>query len=138
MNAIKIKLTFFDINDSLLCALAFSIAAVQLFQAAVARPRPLDRLEWLTLAATALCIVLSYRRSAWIGLVLALPIVMWRFPLRRRLQLAACGLPLVAPALGYAALKRLSQTKGAGAGLPACSTTCSRAASAPRANGYSN
>ncbi|MDB5916200.1 MAG: hypothetical protein JWR40_434 [Massilia sp.] len=118
MNAIKIKLTFFDINDSLLCALAFSIAAVQLFQAAkVVRPRVWPVLEWMTLAATPLCIVLSYRRTAWIGLVLALLVVMWRFPLRRRLQLVALGLPVVAPALGYAALKRLSQTKGAGGGL---------------------
>jgi hypothetical protein len=29
LNAIQIRLTFFDINDSLLCALAFSIAAVR-------------------------------------------------------------------------------------------------------------
>jgi O-antigen ligase len=74
-------------------------------------------LAWLSLFATALCIVLSYRRSAWIGFVLALAVVLWRFPLRRRLQLIALSLPLVAPALGYAALERLSQTKGAGAGL---------------------
>ena len=118
MNAIKIKLTFFDINDSLLCALAFSIAAVQLFQAAkVARPRIWAALEWMTLASTALCIVLSYRRTAWIGLVLVLLVVMWRFPLRRRLQLVALGLPIIAPALGYVALTRLSQTKGAGGGF---------------------
>jgi hypothetical protein len=118
MNAIKIKLTFFDINDSLLCALAFAIAAVQLFQPArVPRPRVWSALEWMTLAATALCIVLSYRRTAWIGLMLALVVVMWRFPLRRRLQLLAFGLPLVVPALGYVALRRLSQTKGAGAGF---------------------
>jgi hypothetical protein len=118
MNAIKIKLTFFDINDSLLCALAFSIAAVHLFQGAKAgRPRFWIAIEWLTLFATPLCIALSYRRTAWIGFVLALAIVMWRFPLRRRLQLVALGLPLVAPVLGYVALKRMSQTKGAGGGL---------------------
>ncbi|MDB5907784.1 MAG: hypothetical protein JWP34_1898 [Massilia sp.] len=115
MNAINIKLTFFDINDSLLCALAFSIAAVQLFQpAGTARPRIWIALEWLTLPATALCIVLSYRRTAWIGFVLALAVVMWRFPWRRRLQLFAFSLPLMVPAIGYAALERLSQTKGAG------------------------
>jgi hypothetical protein len=118
MNAIKIKLTFFDINDSLLCALAFAIAAVHLFQSAkVARPRFWVAIEWLTLAATALCIVLSYRRTAWIGFALALAVVMWRFPLRRRIQLLAVGLPLAGPALGYLAIKRLSQTKGAGEGL---------------------
>jgi hypothetical protein len=118
MNAIKIKLTFFDINDSLLCAVAFSIAAVQLFQAArTVRPRFWIAVEWLTLFAAPLCIALSYRRTAWIGFVLALAIVMWRFPLQRRLRLIALGLPLVAPVLGYVALKRMSQTKGAGAGL---------------------
>jgi hypothetical protein len=118
MNEIKIKLTFFDINDSLLCALAFSIAAVQLFQTArVERARFWVAIEWLTLLATPLCIALSYRRTAWVGFVLALAIVMWRFPWRRRLQLVAAGLPLMAPALVYVAWKRLSQTKGAGQGL---------------------
>jgi hypothetical protein len=118
LNAIKIRLTFFDINDSLLCALAFSIAAVQLFQPDRGqRARFWTAVEWLTLLATALCIVLSYRRTAWIGFVLAAAVVMWRFPLRRRLQLLAVSLPLVAPALGYAALERLSQTKGAGPGV---------------------
>lgn len=118
MNDIQIKLTFFDINDSLLCALAFAIAAVHLF-----RPGGQGRapwwvaIEWMTLLATPLCIALSYRRSAWIGFVLALAVVMWRFPWRRRLQLVAFGLPLVAPALGYVAWKRLSQTTGAGSGL---------------------
>ncbi len=118
MNDIKIKLTFFDINDSLLCALAFAIAAVHLFQSApAARARFWVAIEWMTLLATPLCIALSYRRSAWIGFLLALAVVMWRFPWRRRLQLVALGLPLVAPALAYVAWKRLSQTKGAGSGL---------------------
>jgi hypothetical protein len=118
MNAIQIKLTFFDINDSLLCALAFSIAAVNLFQGAgTGRGRFWTAIEWATLFATPLCIALSYRRTAWIGFLLALAVVLWRFPLRRRLQLVALGLPLVAPVLGYVALKRMSQTKGAGGGL---------------------
>jgi hypothetical protein len=118
MNAIKIRLTFFDINDSLLCCLAFAIAAVNLFQSArVARPRTWIALEWLTLCATALCIVLSYRRTAWIGFVLALAVIMMRFPLRRRAQLLVVSLPLVGAALLYAAVRRLGQTKGAGQGL---------------------
>ena len=117
MNAIHIRLTFFDINDSLLCMLAFAIAAVQLFQAAQARPAVAWRfLEWLTLGATAACIVLSYRRSAWFGFMLGFVIVMLRFPLRRRMQLALAVLPMVGAALGYAALRRLGQTRG-GSGL---------------------
>ncbi|MCC2962418.1 O-antigen ligase family protein [Massilia sp. IC2-278] len=117
MNAIRIRLTFFDINDSLLCMLAFSIAAVQLFQAAQGRRATLWRfLEWLTLGATAACIVLSYRRSAWFGFMLGFAIVMLRFPPRRRVQLALAALPLAGAALGYAALRRLGQTRG-GSGL---------------------
>jgi hypothetical protein len=118
MNAIKIKLTFFDINDSLLCAVAFAIAAVNLFQAArTERPRFWVLVEWATLGATVLCLVLSYRRTAWIGFVLAFAIVMMRFPLKRRVQLAVAGVPAVGAALLYVGLKRFSQTKGAGGGL---------------------
>ena len=116
-NAISIRLTFFDINDSLLCMLAFAIAAVFLFQAAQVRRAALWRvLEWLTLAATAACIVLSYRRSAWFGFMLGFAVLLLRFPLRRRVQLVLGALPLVGSALAYAALRRLGQTRG-GSGL---------------------
>jgi hypothetical protein len=118
MNAIKIKLTFFDINDSLLCCVAFAIAAVHLFQVVkTERPRFWVAIEWMTLLATGMSIMLSYRRTAWIGLLLAVAIVMWRFPARRRLQMIATGLPLMGAALLYVGLKRMSQTKGAGAGI---------------------
>lgn len=116
-NAISIRLTFFDINDSLLCMLAFAIAAVFLFQAAQVRRAALWRwLEWLTLAATAACIVLSYRRSAWFGFMLGFAVLLLRFPVRRRVQLVLGALPLVGSALAYAALRRLGQTQG-GSGL---------------------
>ncbi|MFC5550680.1 O-antigen ligase family protein [Massilia aerilata] len=118
MNAIKIKLTFFDINDSLLCTVAFAIAAVNLFQIVKTQRSSFWRLvEWATLGATAICVVLSYRRSAWIGFVLAFLIIMMRFPMRRRIHLLALGAPVVGAGLLYAALKRLGQTKGAGHGL---------------------
>jgi hypothetical protein len=118
MNAIKIKLTFFDINDSLLCTVAFAIAAVNLFQVIKTKRSSFWVLvDWTTLGATAACIVLSYRRSAWIGFMLAFLIVMMRFPLKRRLHLVVLGLPVVGVGLLYAALKRLGQTKGATGGL---------------------
>ena len=114
-NAISIRLTFFDINDSLLCMLAFAIAAVFLFQATqVRRAAPWRGLEWLTLAATAACIVLSYRRSAWFGFMLGFAVLLLRFPVRRRVQLVLGALPLVGSALAYAALRRLGQTQGGG------------------------
>lgn len=118
MNAIKIRLTFFDINDSLLCTVAFAIAAVHLFQAhKFDRPKFWRAVEWMTLVCTALCVVLSYRRSAWIGFLLAFVVVMFRFPVKRRLHLTVAGLPLVGAALAYVAVRRLAQTKGAGGGL---------------------
>lgn len=118
MNDIKIKLTFFDINDSLLCTVAFAIAAVNLFQ--VVRMRRASfwvALDWATLGVTAACIVLSYRRSAWLGFVLASLIVIMRFPLQRRVRLLALGMPLMGAGLLVAAWRRLGQTKGAGSGL---------------------
>lgn len=118
MNAIKIKLTFFDINDSLLCTMAFAIAAVNLFQSVkVKRASLWTLLDWATLGATAACIVLSYRRSAWVGFVLALLVIMMRFPPRRRLHMLVLGLPLVGFGLLAAAWKRLGQTRGAEGGL---------------------
>lgn len=118
MNAIKIRLTFFDINDSLLCTVAFAIAAVHLFQVhKTDRPKFWRNIEWMTLVLTAACVVLSYRRSAWIGFLLAFVVVMFRFPTKRRLQLTVAGLPLVGAALAYAAVRRLTQTKGASGGL---------------------
>ncbi|MFK3738575.1 O-antigen ligase family protein [Massilia sp. TN1-12] len=118
MNAIKIKLTFFDINDSLLCTVAFAIAAVNLFQVVKnKRSQFWTMVDWATLCTTVACIVLSYRRSAWIGFLLAFLIIMMRFPLQRRIHLMVLGLPVVGAGLLYAAVKRLGQTKGAGGGL---------------------
>lgn len=118
MNDIKIKLTFFDINDSLLCTIAFAIAAVNLFQV-LKNKRSLfwTAIDWATLCTTAACIVLSYRRSAWIGFVLAFLIIMMRFPLQRRIHMMALGAPVMGAGLLYAAIKRLGHTKGAGHGL---------------------
>jgi hypothetical protein len=118
MNDINIRLTYFDINDSLVCTIAFAIAAVHLFQPVPTdRPRFWRAIEWMTLASGALCILLSYRRSAWIGFVLAFVVIMLRFPFRRRLQLMLLGLPLVGAALATVAVQRLGQTRGAGGGL---------------------
>lgn len=118
MNDIKIKLTFFDINDSVLCTIAFAIAAVNLFQLVkYKRSAFWAAVDWATLCMTAACVVLSYRRSAWIGFMLAFLVVMMRFPMQRRIQMVVLGMPVVGAGLLYAALKRLGQTKDAGHGL---------------------
>ena len=118
MNAIQIRLTFFDINDSLLCTLAFAIAAVALFQAPSGAPMPAQGrlwrvLAWATLLATTLCVVLSYRRTAWIGFLLAFAVVLLRFPPARRLQLVLAAVPLAGAAMAFVAARRLAQTRTA-------------------------
>ena len=118
INAIKINLTFFDINDSLLCVIALSIAAVNLFQVGQAHASRLWRgLEWATVLATSACIVLSYRRTAWIGLLLALVVIALRFPLARRVQVLLFALPAAGAAVLLVAIRRLSQTRGASGGI---------------------
>ncbi|TXG00091.1 O-antigen ligase family protein [Massilia arenae] len=124
MNAIQIRLTFFDINDSLLCMLAFAIAAVALFQAPSGAPLPAPgrtwrALAWATLVATTLCVVLSYRRTAWIGFLLAFAVVLWRFPPARRLQLGLAAMPLAGAAMAFVAARRLAQTRAEGGGSAA-------------------
>ena len=119
MNAIQIRLTFFDINDSLLCTLAFAIAAVALFQAPSGAAMPAQgrlwrALAWATLLAATLCVVLSYRRTAWIGFLLAFTVVLLRFPPARRLQLGLAAMPVAGAAMAFVAARRLAQTGAAG------------------------
>lgn len=118
-NAIPIKLTFFDINDSLLCCMALAIALLQIFRPAPVGPpgampmrasTPWLGLAWCTVLASGLCILLSYRRTAWIGAVLAGLVIAWRFPWRRRLQLLALGLPPLGLAIGVLLARRFAHT----------------------------
>jgi hypothetical protein len=116
-NAIPIRLTFFDINDSLLCCLAVTIAALFLLRpdtrkesAAAAHPA-WKWLAWGTLLACSLSILLSYRRTAWIGSVLAGAVIAWRFPWRRRWQLLAMGLPPLGLGIGALLARRFAQSE---------------------------
>lgn len=119
-NDIPIRLTFFDISDSLLCCMALTIAAMQLLRLPAAPDSPAPGaplrhaawtfIAWATLLATGMCILLSYRRTAWIGAVLAGAVIAWRFPWRRRLQLVALGLPPLAVGIGVLLAGRFAQS----------------------------
>jgi hypothetical protein len=115
-NAIPIKLTFFDINDSLLCCVALTIAVLHLFRpgagspATPRAPTAWLALAWCTVLATSLCILLSYRRTAWIGAALAGLVIAWRFPWRQRLQLLALGLPPLGLGIGILLARRFAQS----------------------------
>jgi hypothetical protein len=112
---IGIKLTFFDINDGLLCVLGLTISVLYLF---AEKQRLKIHKVWKALfAATALacliCIVFSYRRTEWGGLVLVAIYIVSRLPKEKRLPIAMFGLPVLLAGIVTLATIRLSQTHGA-------------------------
>jgi len=113
-HGLDLKLTFFDINDSLVCWLAISIAAVNLFRSSNIEYSRLWRFIFLaTIIACAACIILSFRRTVWIGVLLGSLFILVNLPSQRRIQFLLIGAPPVLVGLVYSAWKRLSQTKGA-------------------------
>lgn len=115
------KLTYFDVCDSLVCLLGAAVAASQLLLAPSPRHGPAWRLLCAATVLLALaCIVLSYRRTAWGGLVLALAWTLWQLDRRVRWPLLLVALPLGAVAVGWVSARRLSaQAGGSGTGLAA-------------------
>ena len=111
---LDVKLTFFDINDSLLCWLALSIAALRLWRPTANRESIFWQLIYLgTIVACAACIVLSYRRTAWVGVLLGGAWLLLYLPARRRIQVALLAAPVMIAGVAYSAWHRLSQTRGA-------------------------
>lgn len=110
---LDIKLTYFDINDSLLCFLALTISAMRLYRSGGAQQTKFWRaIYWLTLIAAAACIVLSFRRTAWIGLFLGGLILLTQLPVRQRIQAFVLAVPMALVAISYGVWKRFSQAKG--------------------------
>ena len=84
-----IKLTFFDINDSLLACVAGFIAAWRLFERDATMPK---RFMYLSLLLLELVIaVFSYRRTAWGGMAMAAVLFCTLQPLRYRIPLFVGG-----------------------------------------------
>ena len=113
---LNLKLTYFDVYDSVLCMMAVCIAAMWLFcgkRDGAGNPfRTL--LLWACMALPTLCIVLSFRRTAAIGLMLGGLFLLWQLPVRARWQLALIAAPGAVAGALYAIWKRLSQTSAAG------------------------
>ena len=105
---IDVRLTYFDIVDSLVCLLGVAIATSLL----VVRREQVQRRGWdviyaLTIIAGLLCITLSYRRTAWSGLALVGLFLLWRMRPGARLLAIATGVPVMVGGLLYLASQRL-------------------------------
>ena len=113
-HGLDLKLTFFDIYDSLICMLTITVAAMKLFTGTARSSAMRTAFLWLAMVLPALCIVLSFRRTAQIGLVIAGIFVLGQLPRRVRWWLALGAIPAALTGAGYAVWKRLSQTRQAG------------------------
>jgi O-antigen ligase len=113
-HGLDLKLTFFDVNDSLVCWLACSIAIVNLLHpGAPDYSRSWRYVLWATVATTTVCIILSFRRTAWIGFLLAGAFLLLQLPKQRRWQVVLLAGPVILCGIFYTSVMRLSQTKGA-------------------------
>ncbi len=108
------QLAYFDLCDNLVCLLGAAAAAVMLFIA----PAPRQGLGWrvtcaLTLVLSVICIVLSYRRTAWGGMALAALWLLWWVDRRARWALLVGAVPVAAAVVAVVVSQRLrAQTGG--------------------------
>lgn len=116
---LSLRLTFFDINDSLLCCLSVVMGLLMLFRAP---PKSGWRnwqkaMLWVAVVLPAVCIVLSFRRTAWTGFVLAMSFLLLQLPARLRWKFIVTAVPILLAGIAYAAWKRLSQVRGPSTGF---------------------
>jgi O-antigen ligase len=77
---LNIKLTFFDINDTILATMAAFMAAARLTDREGMKDRPWTRLVlWGVLILTSVVVILSFRRTAWIGYMAAGAAFLWLY-----------------------------------------------------------
>jgi O-antigen ligase len=83
---INVRITFFDINDNLIAMLGVFISAWILMYGKPGLSNLRKFFYLLTIIIGLAVILLSYRRTAWGGLVLAVLWFVWQQPWRRRIQ----------------------------------------------------
>lgn len=104
---IDVRLTYFDLCDSLVCLMG-GVAALAL----LADPQTRRSLLWrvlcgLTLVLAVPCILLSYRRTAWGGLALAAAALAWLSGRRWRWPLLLGVLPVLLMVLAWIGAQRI-------------------------------
>jgi O-antigen ligase len=108
LDAVGVKITFFDIVDALVCTIALVISASLLFVRRPERTSPVwDGVYVVTMLATLLCVVLSYRRTAWGGTVIVFAMLLLTIAPRWRVPVFALGAPALAALLAIVVGQRL-------------------------------
>jgi len=88
---LNVKLTFFDINDSILATMGAFLAAARLTDREGLASQPWKRfMFWLLLILASAVVLLSYRRTAWLGFMGAGIAFLWLY--RKRLNWALVGM----------------------------------------------
>ncbi len=105
---LAVKLTFFDIGDSLVCLLGMGVAASMLF---IRRPKSEGfwhrALHWAVLSLGLACVVLSFRRTVWLGLLISFAWLIWHLKPHQRFAALGLAAPVLLAAIGFVAYKRL-------------------------------
>ena len=110
---VNIKLTYFDIGDSMVCLLGAAVAASLLFVRRVTRQfQPWDLVNAMTVVLALACITLSYRRTVWGGVALAVLLLLWRMDAKVRFPVLLAGVPVFVAGLIFAASRRLGKQSG--------------------------
>lgn len=85
---LSVKLVFFDINDSLLATMAMVYALWKLGWSKGMANRE-RAFYWLIVVVEVAVVLFSYRRTGWIGMGIALTVIMWFLPWAMRWLMAA-------------------------------------------------
>jgi O-antigen ligase len=114
---IKVKLTFQDINDSLLgCLVGYYCAWELMFNRN--KMRFIAKLLYLLVVAMAiLTIMFSFRRSAWLGLLLASSWFVFKQPFRRQFQISFVVASVMAVTFSQLLMMRLGKFGHSGLSL---------------------
>ena len=111
---IAVRLTFFDINDNLIATVGAFLAAWLLLYRKPGLTISRKLFYYLMIGVGLAVVLLSYRRTAWGGLVAAGLWFVWQQPWRRRIQVGVITGLIGALALPILIGERFSKLKGGG------------------------
>ena len=111
---IAVRLTFFDINDNLIATVGVFLAAWLLLYRKPGLTTSRKLFYYLMIGVGLAIVLLSYRRTAWSGLIAGRIWFVWQQPWRRRIQVGFITGLIGALALPVLISERFSKVKGSG------------------------